>query len=138
MNRRTFLVSSAALAVTAALSLLGCGGSSASTADLTGTWRQSDKGDDTYMEAVIDATTITIYWVSDRGDTKSLYWAGSYTAPTSAVSEWSWTSANDKEQTQTALLASSDDTKAFTYKDGKISYSVSALGTTTTVYLGRV
>ena len=51
-------------------------------ADLTGTWKQTNSGsDDSWMEAEITADTITIQWVSDNGDTKSLYWKGSYNAP---------------------------------------------------------
>ena len=37
-----------------------------------------------WMEAAITADTITIQWVSDNGDTKSLYWKGTYTAPDKA------------------------------------------------------
>ena len=40
-----------------------------------------------------------------------------------------------KEKTGMALLASSDDTKEFTYKDGVISYEASAMGTTKKVEL---
>jgi len=36
-----------------------------------------------------------------------------------------------------ALLASSDDTKEFTYKDGVISYEASAMGTTKKVELTK-
>ena len=70
-------------------------------------------------------------------DTKSLYWAGSYIAPESAVTEYSWTSENDTEKTGSALLASGDDTKEFTYKDGVISYEASAMGTTKTMKLTK-
>ena len=47
-------------------------------ADLTGTWKQTNSGStDSWMEAEITADTITVQWVSDNGDTKSLYWKGS-------------------------------------------------------------
>lgn len=105
--------------------------------DLTGTW-QSEENDGSYQEAVISDDRIEINWVSDGGDTKSIYWIGTYEAPTEAVDEYSWTSERNKEETDTALLASTDDTKEFTYKDGVISYEASALGTTTTVELSRV
>ena len=101
---------------------------------LVGTWEQTNKNsEDSYQMAVIDESTITVYWVSDGGDTKSLYWAGSYVAPTDAVDEYEWASENDKEQTSKAFLASGDDTKDFAYKNGELSYEVSAMGTTTTV-----
>lgn len=104
-------------------------------ANLVGDWKQNNsKSTDSYQSATITANTIAVYWVSDGGSTKSLYWAGTFTAPTAAGS-YSWTSKNDTSQTSSALLASSDPTKTFTYADGVISYSVSALGTTTTVKL---
>lgn len=106
--------------------------------DLTGTWKQTNsQADDSWQEAIIESGTITVNWVSDNGDTKSLYWAGSYEAPSEAVTEYVWTSNNDHEQTDASLLASSDDTKDFAYKDGELSYEVSALGTTTTVRLAK-
>lgn len=36
-----------------------------------------------------------------------------------------------------ALLASTDDSKDFSYSNGKISYQVSAMGTTTTLELTK-
>ncbi len=104
--------------------------------DLTGTWKSEDN-DGSYQEATISGDYIEINWVSDGGNTKSLYWAGSYTAPTEYVKEYSWTSENDHDKTSSALAASSDDTKDFTYKDGKISYEASALGTTKTMFLEK-
>ena len=98
--------------------------------DLTGTWIQSDGTDDAWVEAVIENEAITINWVSDGGDTKSLYWAGTYVAPTEATDTYEWTSENNKEKTQSALFASGDDTKVFTYEDGVMSYEGSAMGTT--------
>lgn len=104
--------------------------------DLTGTWKSKDN-DGSYQEAIISEDYIEINWVSDGGDTKSLYWAGSYTAPTEYVEEYSWTSTNDQEKTSSALLASPDETKEFSYKAGKISYEASMLGTTTTMFLEK-
>lgn len=104
--------------------------------DLTGTWK-SEENDGSYQEAVITTDRIEINWVSDGGDTKSIYWIGTYEAPTEAVDEYFWTSERNKEETDTALLASTDDTKDFTYKDGVISYEASALGTTKTVELTK-
>ena len=118
----------------ATITLMACGGKTDATSDLSGTWT-SEKSGDSYQEAIITDNYIEIYWMSK--DSKSLYWAGSYVAPESAVSEYSWTSENDKDKTGSALLASGDDTKEFTYKDGVISYDVSAMGTTTTMKLTK-
>ena len=70
-------------------------------------------------------------------DTKSLYWAGSFDTPTTAGKTYSWTSKNDKTQTENAMLASGDDTKVFKYDNGVLSYEASALGSTTTIKLER-
>lgn len=106
--------------------------------DLTGEWTQSNKNsEDSYQVATISGDTITINWVSNGGDTKSLYWAGSYVAPTEETDSYSWESANDTEQTDKAMLASSDATKAFKYENGVLSYEASAMGTTTTVKMER-
>lgn len=114
--------------------LTACGGKAEATSDLSGTWT-SEKSGDSYQEAVITDNYIEINWMSK--DTKSLYWAGSYIAPESAVTEYSWTSENDTKKTGSALLASGDDTKEFTYKDGIISYEASAMGTTKTMKLTK-
>lgn len=107
-------------------------------ADLTGDWKQvNSSSDDSYQQATISGDTIEIYWVSDGGDTKSLYWAGSFEAPTTADEPYSWESKNDHDKTDSALMASSDDTKKFTYEKNQISYEASALGTTTTVRLEK-
>lgn len=104
--------------------------------DLTGTWK-SEEVEGSYQEATISDSVIEINWVSDGGNAKSLYWAGTYVAPTESTDKYSWISENDKEKTGTALLASSDDTKDFTYKDGVISYEASAMGTTKKVELTK-
>jgi hypothetical protein len=105
--------------------------------DLTGDWVQGNsKSADSYQAATVTAATIEVNWISDSGATSSLYWAGSFTAPTAAGS-YSWTSLSDTSKTAGAMLASSDPTKDFTYADGVVSYKVSALGTTTTVELKR-
>lgn len=107
-------------------------------ADLTGDWKQvNSSSDDSYQQATISGDTIEIYWVSDNGDTKSLYWAGSFEAPTTADEPYSWESKNDHDKTDSALMASSDDTKKFTYEKNQISYEASALGTTSTIRLEK-
>ena len=106
--------------------------------DLTGEWKQENsKSDDSYQSATIIGDTITIYWISDNGDTKSLYWAGSFIAPTTADEPYSWDSENDHSKTDSSLLASSDDTKTITYENGVLSYEASAMGTTTKIKLKK-
>lgn len=104
--------------------------------DLSGVWA-SEENEGSYQEAIITDSTIEINWISDGGKTRSIYWVGSYEAPTEAIDEHSWISERDKEKTDSALLASTDDTKTFSYKNGIISYEVSALGTSTTLNLSQ-
>lgn len=145
MHTRTKTTLSFAAAALLTLGLAGCSAGATGTAaapadepaDLVGEWEQSNKNsEDSYQSATITADTITVYWVTDGGDTTSLYWAGTYDAPTEP-GDFSWDSVNDTEQTDVALLASGDETKTFTYEGDTISYEVSAMGVTTTVELSR-
>ena len=104
-------------------------------ADLTGTWKEKNPNEDSYQIARVTADTIEIYW--HTSDSDALYWAGSYVAPTDSKTPYTWDSVNDTEKTRSAILASSDETKTFTYTDNTISYSVTALGVTKKVVLER-
>ena len=125
------------LAVMMAFTFIGCSKNS-EPVDLTGEWVQSNSNSkDSWQAATISENEIEINWITDNGDTKSLYWYGTYTAPTETADSYSWISKNDTSKTNSALLASRDKTKKFKYENGIISYEVSALGTTTTVKLER-
>lgn len=126
------------LTMTAMLFAVACGNGNGGKEipDLSGTWKSKDN-DGSYQEATIAEDTIEINWVSDGGKTKSIYWVGTYTAPTEPAETYEWISERDKDKTDSALLASTDDSKTFTYSKGKISYEVSALGTTTTLELTK-
>lgn len=104
-------------------------------ADLTGEWVQEDAGDSS-QSATITADTISVNWISTKDDTVAVYWVGTYQAPTEA-GDFTWTSTRDEAATDTALLASTDPTKEFTYAGDKVSYKVSAMGVTKTVTLVR-
>ena len=114
-----------------AISLSACD-TSDERIDLSGNWEQEGK-EDSYQAGYISEDMIEIFWIFDG--TKALYWSGSYEAPTDNVKEYSWESENNKEKTDSALLASGDDFKTFTYQDGKISYDVSVQGVTRTITL---
>ncbi len=129
------------LCVMVAVSLIGCGsnasgGASGGPTDLTGTWETEDN-DGSWMEATIESDVISVYWVSDDGDTRSIYWIGSYTAPGESTDDYTWTSERDEEAIGNALLASGSDTKDFTYDGDSISTDVSMLGTTRTMHFYR-
>lgn len=106
-------------------------------ADLTGTWKSTNSdSEDSWMEATITADTIQIDWVT--ADTHSLYWVGTFEAP-SESGDWSWTSQANREKMDTALMASQDDTKDFTYTEADgLSFDASAMGVTKTVKMTKL
>lgn len=131
------------VAVILACSLVACGSSGSSgphakqIPDLTGEWKQTNNDSEaSYQSATISGDTIEIYWIGSD-DTKSLYWAGSYSAPTTADVPYTWDSQNDHSKTDSAIMASGDDTKTMTYQNGVLSYDVSAMGITKTVKLEK-
>ena len=137
------------LSVILCFGLVACGGGGdngeqaeaepAKPLDLTGDWEQTNKNSETdYMEATISGETITINWVFEEDSTTALYWAGTYAAPAESTEEYSWTSENDRSQTDSALMASTSDTKEFTYQNGVLSFEASAMGVTTTVEMEKV
>ena len=106
-------------------------------ADLIGSWKQTNSSsEDSAMEATITEDTIEINWVSS--DSTSLYWKGTYEAPTEA-GDWKWTSDGDRETMQSALLASQDSSKEFSYSadDEELIFEASALGTTATIRMSK-
>lgn len=147
-------VLTAMIAAALAAMLAACGGGNANNttagsgtavqeevkqpADLTGEWKQTNSASDTdYQTATITGDTVEIYWVSETDESKSLYWSGTFTAPTTADEPYTWESTNNHDKTDSALLASPDDTKTFTYEKGQISYEASAFGTTKTIHLEK-
>ncbi|RAZ30568.1 hypothetical protein [Microbacterium sp. SMR1] len=106
--------------------------------DLTGEWMQSNSGDgQSYQAATVADGVISIDWVNDEDQSRAVYWVGTYEAPADAATSFSWDSVNDHSKTDSALLASSDETKTFKYVDGILSYDVTAMGVTRTVELKK-
>jgi hypothetical protein len=62
---------------------------------------------------------------------------GTFEAPADATGPFAWTSQRDAAATDTALMASTDDTKEFTYKEGLISFTVSIQDKSATVELKK-
>ncbi|MFT3860576.1 hypothetical protein [Micropruina sp.] len=107
--------------------------------NLTGKCKQTNSNtEDAWQAITIKAHTIEIHWVSDGGDTKSVYWVGTFTAPQTTEDTYAWTSKRDRKKTDNALLASTSKTKAFSYAGGVLGYEVSLMGTTTTVKAERI
>lgn len=128
MRTRKIIAMAATLAMVVGSIFTGCG--STEPADLTGNW----SGDDG-MTATISGEDIRVYWDSDG--TRALYWAGSYVAPTEP-GDYSWESAAYTDETESALLASGDASKTFTYSGGKLSFDLTMMGVTSTIKLEKV
>lgn len=106
--------------------------------DLTGEWKQSNSNSaEAYQQASIADGVIRIDWVNEAESMTSVYWVGTFDAPTDSSESHSWDSINDTSQTANALLASGDPTKTFVYENGSLSYELTALGTTMTVHMTR-
>lgn len=101
--------------------------------DLIGEWREANGSEDAYHGIRVFGRTIEIYWISDGGNNKTLYWAGTFDPPADGSEPYTWVSQNDTNRTSAAVLASGDSVKEFTYRNGKLSYSASILGVTQTI-----
>lgn len=106
--------------------------------NLSGQWKQIDgEFDSYYYGAVISDNLIEIYFVNVEDETRGLYWTGSFDIPNTSEEPYSWFSKNDKEKAVLSISSSRDDTKAFTYENGQISYVASSWGDTFTVHLEK-
>lgn len=106
--------------------------------DLQGLWKQTNsKASDTWQEAKISGNTIEVHFIGDNGDTKSLYWAGTFVAPTAPGASYGWESKNDKSKTGGSVVGSPSDTKTFSFADGALSWDVTMMGTTVRVKAER-
>lgn len=108
----------------------------AAPADLTGEWVEESANAGGTQTATITADTISIDWVNTDDGTTAVYWIGTYAAPAKA-GDFTWTSTRDQAATDSALLASTDPTKDFTFAGGKLSYKVTAMGVSKNVTLVR-
>lgn len=99
-----------------------------------GDWTAKGSDDNGGMAATIDDTGIVINWTGK--DVSALYWKGTF--PMSAE-DGTVTSKGDVEAMKDSLMAESinPESKKFTIKDGKIIFTVTALGVTKTVTLEK-
>lgn len=106
--------------------------------DLTGDWTQSNSNSETdFMTAAIADGVISVNWVLGSEDLNAVFWVGTFESPTSATETHTWSSQRDVAATETALLASSEDAKEFTYGNDIISFTVSLQGESATVELKK-
>ena len=135
MKRKTALL---ALCLALTLTIPGCHKEwPAEPPDLTGEWTQ-DSDADYYHIATIDEDSMRIYWYVQEDQSRQPYWIGTFTPPTDGKEPYTWESVNDLELAEHYVRALRDETKTFTYEDGKITYSLMIGRFRTFVSLRRV
>lgn len=152
-------VAAAAACLALSLALVGCGGGDAPAQDqpagndapaqeqpkepepkpnlnLDGVWTfDGADGTKNAMSMIIEGDAMKVTFNLDGGP--MVYWAGTYTAPTSPDDAHKWTSTNDKSITGSSFMGSSSDTKDFEYKGGVISFEVTIQGDTAKVEMTK-
>lgn len=138
-----------AVALSMTPALVACGGSQsdgktpaentkaeqASAPVLDGRWRQVGHGEgEEGMIGTIDGDTIAL-WIKSDG-TDWTYWCGTFEAPRS-TDPYTFTSVADKSN-MGGLLSSQDNSKDFSYEDGKLTFTFSMRGDTTEVVMEQV
>ena len=115
----------------AALALVGCANRDPGPPpDLTGGWIQPTENEWFHIANITD-DTIEIWWFLPSESKADLYWSGTFTPPTDGKEPYVWISANrytDEELGENYYYnrTSREETKEFTYTDGKISYNVTS------------
>ena len=100
--------------------------------DLRGEWKQVLSGDrdeepEYYCVGTITDDQIEIYYYFTEDGSRDLYWIGSYTPPDSAKEPYTWVSENElhhPDDYKRYRYASRNETMEFTYKKGKITYTL--------------
>ena len=129
MKPRTALL---LIALLLPLTLTACNSEPKEPPDLRGEWKQVLSGDkdeepDYYCMGTITDDKMEIYYYFTEDGSRDLYWVGSYTPPDSAKEPYTWTSKNElpnPEDYKRYRYASREETMDFTYKKGKITYTV--------------
>lgn len=89
--------------------------------DLSGEWVQTNDEAGSGQCICIAGEVIEIYEPS--ADSYRLYWSGTYTPPANRREPYRWKSKSTPSRTG-ASPACSDGEKSFTYKDGKLTYTI--------------
>jgi hypothetical protein len=117
------------------LSACGSGSSEPTKTATSFSWDGTWETDPAFMEATIQGPLIEISIVTD--DSTSLYWKGSWPDKAKASDGAKLESKADVEALEASLMGSMDESKTFTYVDGKLEFKFRMLGTTKTVRLKR-
>ena len=119
------------LMLTAALALAACGPKDYGPApDLTGGWIQPTENEWFHIATLTD-DQIEIWWFLPSEKKADLYWSGTFTPPADGKEPYTWISTNNYTEAELDKSfyynrTSREETKEFTYKDGRISYNVTS------------
>ena len=100
--------------------------------DLTGAWGMpTHDGANWYFIGTITDDVIKVEWYQPTYDEIWLYWEGTFTPPEDGKVPYSWdsTTLHTVEELESSKLfrrATREQTKTFTYKDGRISFLVTS------------
>ena len=99
--------------------------------DLTGKWGRPSEGANWYFTATVTEDVIKVEWYQPTYDETWLYWEGTFTPPENGEEPYSWesTSLHTVEELVSSRdfnRATREQSKTFTYEDGKISFIVTA------------
>lgn len=100
--------------------------------DLTGAWGlPTHDGANWYFIGTVTEDTIKVEWYQPEYDETYLYWEGTFIPPENGKEPYSWTSTtmHTVEELESSNLfnrATREQTKAFTYKEGRISFLVTS------------
>lgn len=136
--RKTLAAGAACLSIFA---MTACGSANASDGPVpktfAGDWHQVKSGlSGFYMTAEISAGSIQID-LKTRDNTKGHFWLGTFEGDRSTAKPSTFVSVGDQDAMSLEIFASSEKTKKFTYKNGRLSYQFSIMGAETTVYLAK-
>ena len=99
--------------------------------DLTGTWGMLPDNANWYFVANITDDVVHVMWYQPAEKRAYLYWEGTFTPPEDGKEPYSWdsTTMHTVEELESSNLynrATREQTKTFTYEDGKISFLVTS------------
>ena len=99
--------------------------------DLTGKWGKPTEGANWYFTGTITEDVIKVEWYQPVYNETYLYWEGTFTPPEDGREPYSWESSTlhtveELESSRNFNRATREQTKTFTYENGKITFIVTA------------
>ena len=98
--------------------------------DLTGDWKQPGDSE-WYHIATIEGDTIEVWYYLPSEDLRELYWSGTFVPPENGAEPYQWESHNHYTEEDLGIRheyrrTSREPVKTFTYREGRLTYIVTA------------